>query len=620
LFHCGVDGANEGERFVAVSIYSDGLANVPGMVPLDCLPSTTLQVENYRSWIMKNDVDSSHETERAKNIIMELIDQPGRCLRDAFDAVDLRQSNNLSSIKPPEMGDSICMLVNSAERMQQCIQELDDNKPTEIAFDLECYNKGKEQQMTCLIQIATNDGRTYIIDVLGGNQGEVWDKVHGLAKFFADSTIVKIGHGIRGLDIPSLQRDFGIFVVNAFDTYEAATVLDLEGKGLATICAHYGLQNSKLYDDLKRKYQATDWSRRPLTDPMILYGRYDVHYLINLRRLMMRDMVQQETTVDFSAALYQQTESTVSISSSLESVICKFKEEDEVDGEDISRHKSDPNFENDGNGNTSHQPGLHVTKQEFCNVKDLRMNAGLMKVIWKSQGNCLKFWSLKPEPPLKNKQFSSLAAQYRKEGKALTKSQLSLYYNLASWREEVAKGEETLAGMMCSLDYLARVAFHRPLTENGLRIINYAIPRFLMKHNRKYMAEMFSFVRDSLADDNVIENETYPVFEDIKKQLAKSRRIELEEQLAKKKMRELEEEVAKKKMTEIEEKLAKEKILELEEQLAKRKMMDLLSIQENETGTRANESIISNPMFWAVSCATISVVICSFIGDGKRRR
>lgn len=583
LFHCGVDGPNEGERFVAVSIYSDGLAHVVrGIVPSDCLRSTTLQVKNYRPWIMKKGgtVDSvCLETEKGKNMIWEMIDQPGRCLRDAHDTMDLQQcrDDTLSTIKPPELGDTTtCLLVDSVELMQQCIQELEDNTPTEIAFDLECYNKRKEQQMTCLIQLATNDGRTYIIDVLGGNGGEVWDRVHGLAKFFADRTIVKIGHGIRGLDIQSLQRDFGIFVVNAFDTYEAACVLQLEGKGLATICAHYGLQTSELYNDLKRNYQATDWTKRPLTGPMILYGRYDVHYLIALRRLMMRDLVQSAAMPDVPLSLlYQQSttkSTTVSAKSTLEDMICAFNKEDGGKNEDVSQDVSDMHLENaNTSSNTnSNDAGLSsVTKKHFFRAQDLRMYLGLMQVISKSQENCLKFWSSKPEPPLKNKQFLSLAAQYRKDGRVFTKSQLSLYYKLASWREEVAMEEELLPGMVLSLDYLARVAFHRPSTENGLRKINYTVPRFLVKDNRRYMETLLSFVRDSLLDDNVVGDDLYPTFEEFK------------------------------------------------EQLAKKKMMKLLSIEEN---SETDKSIISNPIFWAVSCVSISVLIFGFIGDRKRRR
>lgn len=611
LFHCGFDGTNEGDRFVAVSIYSDGLAHVPGILPINCLQSTPLHAENFRPWIMRKDIGSSQETEESKKKIIEMIDEPGRCFRDTCDAIDVRQmeGENLSTHQPPQMGDAMCMLVDSAERMQQCIQELEDDKPTEIAFDLECYNKRKALQMTCLIQIATNDGRSYIIDVLAGKQGEVWDRVHGLAKIFADSSIVKIGHGIRGLDVQSLQRDFGIFVVNAFDTYEAARVLDLEGKGLAKICTYYGLQNSELYNALKRDYQASDWTRRPLTDPMILYGRYDVHYLIRLRRLMIRDLVIRDlvasvTIPEVSEPSSNHTESTTSISSSMEGTIQSVLEDDDIEGKDLPQVFSDNKCENINDANIGDKVGLHVAKEELLlTAGELRRNPILMRVVSKSLENCLKFWNSDPEPPLKNKQFLLLAAQYRKEDKAFTKSQLSLYYKIASWREDVAVEEESLPGMICSLDYLARVAFHRPASENGLREINYTIPRFLTKGNRKYMKALFSYVRDSLADDNVLEDEIYPTFEDFKERLAKKKLIDQE--LAKNKI--------------IEEQAAKKRLLEFEEQLSKKRMMKLL-LMGTETNASANQSIVSNPMFWAVSCATISILICGFIGDRRRNK
>eukprot|EP00536_Pseudo-nitzschia_multiseries_P003463 jgi/Psemu1/185876/e_gw1.53.13.1 len=458
LFHCGVDvdvddddGANEGERFVVVSIYSDGFDFVPGLDDTNHLPPVALRLGNCQPWITRHDVDSRSETVKRKATISEMIDYPGRCLRDAHDTIDLVElrDDNLGTIEAPKSTDTTCRMVSSAEEMQQCIRELEENTPTEIAFDIECYNKGKGLQITCLIQLATDDGREYVIDVLGGKNAEVWKEVHGLSRFFEDETIVKIGHGIRSLDVQSLQRDFGLFVVNAFDTYEAATVLGLPEKGLAKICAHYGLQNSELYKDLKQKYQASDWMHRPLTTDKILYGRYDVHYLVRLRRLMTRDLINNSCAA----------------------------------GE----------------------------RKDVFHAADLRINLPLMKVISKSQDNCLKLWNTAPEAYLNNKQFLALAKQRKKDGKDLTKSQLALYASLASWRETVARDEEALPGVICSLEYLARVAVHRPATEEGLRQIRCDLPQFLTINNRQHMAVMFGFVRESLAEDGLVPTE-YPTY------------------------------------------------------------------------------------------------------------
>ena len=520
LFHCGVDGTNEGERFVVVSVYSDGLDHVPGIAPNE---SSSIFVEKYRPWIVKKHVNKEEGMEMGKNMIWDLIDQPGRCLRDAFDTIDLRENDDLSTIVPPKSGDIDCLLIDTAQKMNGCIQDLNDNKPTELAFDLECYNRSKENQMTCLIQLATNTGKTYIIDVL--SEG-VWDEVHGLAGIFSDRSIVKIGHGIRGLDIQSLQRDFGIFVVNAFDTFEAAEVLKLEGKGLANICSHYGLQTSELYHNLKENYQATDWTKRPLTDPMILYGRYDVHYLIQLRKLMTRDLVRSATLpID-------------NYTSSLHDLISSMNEDDGV----FEESHSDTTLE-------SHE-FMNTGPQEVVPAKDLRMNPQLMRVLSKSQENCLKFWNSNPESPLKNKRFVSLATK-----KAFTNAQLNLYHNLASWRIDVAKEMETLPGKICTLDFLARVAFHRPLTVNGMRQIQYDLPPFV-QGNETYTNAIISLVKDSLDQDNLpVEEESFPTFEQFKKE--------------------------------------------------RRSIID-------------GESLLANPMFWAASFATLSIVLYGFLRDRRR--
>jgi len=336
LFHCGANAESTSnndttkeeqqqqqrqDRFVAVSIYSDGLAYVPGLG--NEIARNQLKIENYRPWIMRNDIDVEAETKKHKERIWELIDQPSECLRDGVDEIDISKQNDdttLASIPPPKIGDASCKLVDTVDKLEECLKDLYKNKPTELAFDIECYNKSKGQQLTCLIQLATNDGRTYIIDVLADDPNEtcVWDRNHdGLANLFADKNIVKIGHGIRGLDIQSLHRDFGIFVVNVFDTLEAATVLDMKQKGLATLCAHYEIQHQEKYKSLKETYQNTDWTKRPLTDEMVLYGRYDVHYLIPLRKLLMRDLVQQ--------AQNQSAEESASIPASLKAI---FRDED----------------------------------------------------------------------------------------------------------------------------------------------------------------------------------------------------------------------------------------------------------------------------------------------------
>jgi exosome complex exonuclease RRP6 len=163
------------------------------------------------------------------------------------------------------------MLVDTAAKMKQCIYELEAAQPFEIAFDVESFNVSKHTQLTCLLQIASDAGKEYVIDTLAPG---VWEEVHGLAPLLADPAIVKIGHSIAGLDVRSLHRDFGCFLINTFDTYEAARLLELPHHGLAAVCAHYRFpeDSATTYATLKEEYQRCDWRVRPLTEPMIRYA------------------------------------------------------------------------------------------------------------------------------------------------------------------------------------------------------------------------------------------------------------------------------------------------------------------------------------------------------------
>ena len=59
-----------------------------------------------------------------------------------------------------------------------------------------------------------------------------------LTPVFTDPAVVKVLHGADS-DVVWLQRDFGLYVVNMFDTGQAARVLELPGFGLAHLLAHY---------------------------------------------------------------------------------------------------------------------------------------------------------------------------------------------------------------------------------------------------------------------------------------------------------------------------------------------------------------------------------------------
>ena len=501
LFHCGV-GSNPNERYVAVSIFRDGLSYVPGIDEVSILP-----VDRCKPWIKKKNIDRDVMTNKAKELIYQLIDQPGQCLRDEIDYIDLPKmlEDDLSNTIPPKQEDDNWLFVDTIEKMQQCINELQQNKPTELAFDLECYNRAKMQQMTCLIQLATDDGREYVIDVLADG---VWDTVGGLGPIFADNGVVKIGHGVDGVDIQSLHRDFGILVVNIFDTIEAAKTLRLKEKGLAKICDYYNLPNCEIYTMLKEKYQNTDWTRRPLTDPMVLYGRYDVHYLIKLRKLLMRDLIKPEgnVQVEFDNG-----------DAEMAAFIRACNEEDGIEDDYSPLNLDDFPHDDDDELQTTELDDGDNNKTLF-HAKDLRLNLSLMQVISSSQDKCLTIWKDKPEDYFKDSGYITLITNSKKAGNGWTLNQVELYKQLAQWRESVATKEEVLSGFVCGLEFLAKVAWIRPRNQCDLQQICYHLPPILEQNEGLYLNEIFAMVEQSCLNDTITKQKIFPSYKEWKEQ------------------------------------------------------------------------------------------------------
>lgn len=108
-----------------------------------------------------------------------------------------------------------------------------------------------------------------------------------LAPIFADPSIVKVMHGADS-DIPWLQRDFGIYVVNLFDTGRAARSLSLPSFGLAYLLSNYaGVVADK-------RHQLSDWRQRPIPDEMLAYARSDTHYLLDVYDKLLQNLDETE--------------------------------------------------------------------------------------------------------------------------------------------------------------------------------------------------------------------------------------------------------------------------------------------------------------------------------------
>lgn len=93
--------------------------------------------------------------------------------------------------------------------------------------------------------------------------------------------MLKVFHGAYK-DIEWLGRDFGITVVNLFDTFFAAKFMNDAEANLGYLLSNY------LSIHVEKKYGLADWRVRPLPADMLLYARQDTHFLLPLRRKMLR--------------------------------------------------------------------------------------------------------------------------------------------------------------------------------------------------------------------------------------------------------------------------------------------------------------------------------------------
>jgi ribonuclease D len=138
-----------------------------------------------------------------------------------------------------------------------------------VAVDTESNSLHAYRERVCLIQFSTPDA-DYILDPIG------LPVLNALAPFFANPDQQKVFHAAE-YDLICLRRDFRFEFANIFDTMSAARTLAWPQVGLASIL------DSRFGVTMNKKYQRSDWKRRPLTPEQLDYARLDTHYLVALR-------------------------------------------------------------------------------------------------------------------------------------------------------------------------------------------------------------------------------------------------------------------------------------------------------------------------------------------------
>ncbi|KAJ8426782.1 hypothetical protein Cgig2_034041 [Carnegiea gigantea] len=211
---------------------------------------------------------------------------------EAYDPVSFAHYHlpaSLGPIKPPLMESTPFKLVDDVAGLHYLATKL--ALAPEFAVDLEHNGYRSFQGLTCLMQISTRT-EDFVVDTLKvrASVGEF------LGKFFLDPSKKKVMHGAIN-DIIWLQRDFGIYVVNLFDTMQASRVMRLERNSLAFLLKYFcGV-------DANKEYQCSDWRLRPLPSDMVKYAREDTHYLLYIYDVMRKELVSGSKQLGFEDPL-----------------------------------------------------------------------------------------------------------------------------------------------------------------------------------------------------------------------------------------------------------------------------------------------------------------------------
>jgi len=160
-----------------------------------------------------------------------------------------------------------------------------------VAIDTESNSMHAYYEKVCLIQLSV-PGLDALIDPFALELAE-------LGNVLADPRIEKVFHG-ADYDLLCLRRGFGFEVRNLFDTVTAARLLGWKNYGLAA------LLTERFGHSADKRFQRYDWAQRPLSVEALAYARYDTHFLLALRELLLAELAADARDDEFRHACQRQ--------------------------------------------------------------------------------------------------------------------------------------------------------------------------------------------------------------------------------------------------------------------------------------------------------------------------
>ncbi len=165
-------------------------------------------------------------------------------------------------------------LITSPEAWQRCYEAV-KSQPA-IALDLEANSMYAYKEQICLVQLSI-PGQDYIIDPLSPVD------LSNLGEILADPTRQKIFHAAE-YDLLLMKKQYQWELNNLFDTMWAARILGYSRYGLANLL-------ESVFDiKISKRYQKSNWCKRPLSPEQLAYAQHDTNHLIALRDHLQREL------------------------------------------------------------------------------------------------------------------------------------------------------------------------------------------------------------------------------------------------------------------------------------------------------------------------------------------
>lgn len=182
--------------------------------------------------------------------------------------------------------------VKNTVQWQDCLGQL-QGEPR-LAIDLESNSLFAYRESVCLIQISIPN-QDFIIDPTCKIDLEA------LGELVANPRVEKIFHAAE-YDLILLKRQYGWCLQNLFDTMWAARILGYERFGLAS------LLEDIFKIKLNKKYQRSNWCKRPLVPEQLAYAQHDTHFLFRLRDYLANEIQDNGRWEEARETFAQQSE------------------------------------------------------------------------------------------------------------------------------------------------------------------------------------------------------------------------------------------------------------------------------------------------------------------------